>query len=201
MKAGEAFLDTAAFSRERARPLAPEDRRDAILDAALPLLRAHGRNVSSRQLAEAAGVAEGTLFRAFGDKDSLIDAAIERIYDHAPLWAMLRSLDPALPLETKLDRVVGLLRDHSSALVEAMITLSVVRRPDAERNERQLTTILRDLFADDIERFTVPLDVATDYLRMVAFAAALPHMPRFDLGVLSGLVVRGILTPPPEGES
>src|SRR5690606_24835873 len=50
--------------RERARPLAPEERREAILDAVLPLLRERGREVTSRELAEAAGVAEGTIFRA-----------------------------------------------------------------------------------------------------------------------------------------
>src|SRR5690606_23916200 len=47
--------------RERARPLAPEERREAILDAVLPLLRERGREVTSRELAEAAGVAEGTI--------------------------------------------------------------------------------------------------------------------------------------------
>ena len=54
--------------RERARPLPPDDRREAILEAIIPLLQERGRNVTSRELAEAAEVAEGTLFRAFGDK-------------------------------------------------------------------------------------------------------------------------------------
>src|SRR5690606_5855784 len=41
--------------RERARPLAPEERREAILDAGHPLLRERGREVSRRDIAEAAG--------------------------------------------------------------------------------------------------------------------------------------------------
>lgn len=195
MKAGEAFRDVAAFSRERARPLAPDDRRDAILDAVVPLLREKGRDVSTRQLAEAAGVAEGTLFRAFGDKETLISAAIGRIFDHEPLWAMLRGIDGDLPFERKLERVVWLLREHLAAIVTAVIALSIAERPaDPDPDDRRLTGILRDLFADDIERFAVPLDTVADYVRMVAFASALPHMPRFENDILSGLIARGILT-------
>lgn len=202
VKAGDAFIDVAGFSRARAKPLAPEDRRDAILDAVVPLLREKGRDVSSRQLADAAGVAEGTLFRAFGDKETLIAAAIERIFDHAPLWAALRGIDGDASFEHKLDRVVALLREHLSAIVTAVIALSISERPaDPDPGDRQLALILRDLFADDIHRFAVPLDTVADYVRMVAFASALPHMPDFENDVLSGLIARGILTTTPEGEA
>lgn len=200
MKAGEAFTDVKAFSRERARPLAPEDRRDAILDAVVPLLREKGRDVSTRQLADAAGVAEGTLFRAFGDKETLIAAAVERIFDHTPLWAALRGIDADLAFEQRLARVVRLLRDHLGAIVNAVVVLSIAERPpEADPTDRQLTDILRDLFADDIHRFAVPLDTVADYVRMVAFASALPHMPAFENDILSGLIARGILTTDPEG--
>ncbi|MCU1430433.1 MAG: DNA-binding transcriptional regulator, AcrR family, partial [Actinomycetia bacterium] len=36
-----------------------------IVAATLPLLLEHGDRVTSRQIAEAAGIAEGTIFRAF----------------------------------------------------------------------------------------------------------------------------------------
>ena len=111
--AGDAFVDVKAFSRERARPLTPDDRREAILDAVVPLLREHGRDVSSRQLAEAAGVAEGTLFRAFGDKESIIAAAIARILDPAPLRNALRGIDPDEPADAKVRQVLQLLRKQT----------------------------------------------------------------------------------------
>lgn len=195
-------MDVATFSRERARPLAPEDRRDAILDAVVPLLRTKGRDVSTRALAEAAGVAEGTLFRAFGDKETLISAAIERIFDHTSLWAALRGIDGTAPFEHRLDRVVALLREHLAAIVTAVIALAIAERPaDPDPEDRQLASILRDLFADDIHRFAVPVETVADYVRLVAFASALPHMPQFDHDVLAGLIARGILTPCPSGGS
>src|SRR5690606_40981582 len=55
--------------RTRARPLSRADRRNAIAAATVPLLVEHGAAVTTRQIADAAGVAEGTLFRAFADKD------------------------------------------------------------------------------------------------------------------------------------
>ena len=67
--------------KARARPLSPEDRRAAILDAVIPLLIDHGAAVTTAEMAEAAGIAEGTIFRVFPDKASLLHAAIERSLD------------------------------------------------------------------------------------------------------------------------
>ena len=63
--------------RERARPLAPEDRREAIIAATRPLLYDHGRDTTTKLIAEAAGIAEGTIFRSFSTKDELFDAVLE----------------------------------------------------------------------------------------------------------------------------
>jgi AcrR family transcriptional regulator len=61
----------------RATALPPDERRSMIVAATLPLLLEHGDRVTSKQIAEAAGIAEGTVFRAFADKDELIVAVIE----------------------------------------------------------------------------------------------------------------------------
>src|SRR3954469_21587814 len=62
--------------RRRVPALAPEDRRAAIIEATVPLLREHGVLVTTRQIADAAGIAEGTIFGVFPDKPSLIRAAV-----------------------------------------------------------------------------------------------------------------------------
>lgn len=196
-KAGDAFTDTREFSRERARPLAPEDRRDAILDAVVPLLREKGREVSTRDLAEAAGVAEGTLFRAFGDKDSLIAAAIARIFDPVPLWAALAAIDRDLPLEEKLSAVMARLHDHFRKVVAAVVSLGLRERPPAEHDhaglERRLVGILEELLAPDVHRLAVPVSTVAEYVRLVAFSSSMPMSPDLGDDVLTELIVRGIL--------
>ena len=67
----------------RATPLAPEDRRTAILDGAVPLLVEKGGDVTTKEIAQAAGIAEGTIFRVFPDKATLLFAAAEEAINPA----------------------------------------------------------------------------------------------------------------------
>jgi AcrR family transcriptional regulator len=70
--------------------------------ATLPLLLEHGPAVTTRQIAEAAGVAEGTVFRVFPDKESLLEAVVESAFDMTAIDAALAAIDPAQPLEDRL---------------------------------------------------------------------------------------------------
>src|SRR5438105_13371464 len=101
-----------ATKSKRAPALAPDDRRAMIVAATLPLLLEHGDRVTSRQIAEAAGIAEGTIFRAFADKDEVIAAAIEAALDAAPLEAALGAISPALPFEDTLVAAIVILQQR-----------------------------------------------------------------------------------------
>ncbi len=67
----------------RAAPMAPDDRRRAIVDVVVPLLLRHGDAVTTKQIAEAAGIAEGTIFRVFPDKAALLMATAEETMNPA----------------------------------------------------------------------------------------------------------------------
>jgi AcrR family transcriptional regulator len=200
MQAGDAFVDVKAFSRERARPLAPDERREAILDAVMPLLRAHGRETSSRQMAEAAGVAEGTLFRAFGDKESIIAAAIERIRDPEPLRRALRGIDPEEPTEAKVRQVLELLRTRFTDVVGFMTALRMQGPPTRHRPEdAEWLTVLEQVFRPG--ELSIPVSDLGHYLRLLAFGSAIPVLSAshpFDLDDLTALVLRGVLPPTSE---
>src|SRR5438105_10569477 len=95
-----------AVKTTRATALPLDERRSMIVAATLPLLIEHGDRVTSRQIAEAAGIAEGTIFRAFGDKDEVIAAAIDSALDQAPLEAALSAIPADLPFEEGLAAAV-----------------------------------------------------------------------------------------------
>ena len=97
-----------------------EDRRAAILSATVPLLQARGMNVTTRELAEAACVAEGTLFRVFPDKDALVRAAIAQALDPAPLVDELEALDPRLDLREAVRRAVEVMLARSRDVVSLL---------------------------------------------------------------------------------
>lgn len=90
--------DPTPAKRRRVPPLAPEDRRAAIVAATVPLLAQHGQRISTRQIALAAGVAEGTIFRVFADKSSLILVALKSALDPQAAVEAVRALrdDPGL---------------------------------------------------------------------------------------------------------
>jgi AcrR family transcriptional regulator len=59
----------------RATAMSADERRKAIVEAVVPLIVEKGSELSTREIAEAAGIAEGTIFRVFEDKKSLMVAA------------------------------------------------------------------------------------------------------------------------------
>lgn len=169
--------------------MAPDERRAAILDAAAPLLRERGANVSTRELAEAAGVAEGTLFRVFPDKRSLLRAAVAQAMDPAPLLADLARIDLAWPVGRRLARVVDLVSARMDGVLPLVIALHDIAREGgedpradvdpAEKRGRDalLLGAVADVLAPDADRLRVSPLQAAGLIRGVILAQRLPGVP------------------------
>lgn len=107
----------------RARPMSRDERRDAIAYATVPLLERHGAQVSTRQIAVAAGVAEGTLFRAFDDKVELLTAAAERALDPTARVAEIDDLPAAADLAAELVQVGRVIAEGGRRVRRVMLAV------------------------------------------------------------------------------
>ena len=90
----------------------PEERRAALVEATLPLLLEHGATVSTRQIAEAAGVAEGTIFRVFESKDDLVHACLHDALTNDTLAEQLDALPRDLDLRGTVVRTAAILAER-----------------------------------------------------------------------------------------
>ncbi len=95
--------------------LTPDERRNALIAATLPLLAEHGVDVSTRVIADAAGVAEGTIFRVFADKSALICAAVEQACDPTQVIQAMERLPGMLPVRVRLQMAARILGRHFHA--------------------------------------------------------------------------------------
>lgn len=168
----------------RATPLPADERREAILTAALPLfLGCGGNDLSTRQIAEAAGVAEGTLFRAFDSKTDIIGALVERALDTTQVCAAIAAIDRDQPLEDRLTACFELLIERMRTTTRLFIALMSReihgghRRHDPQveaSRSADVRTAIVDVIGADAGRLGVPAEFAAEYLRATAFASAHP---------------------------
>src|SRR5690349_16774795 len=104
----------------RAAALPPEERREALIAATLPLVLEHGLDVSTRLIAEAAGVAEGTIFRAFPSKDDLMEAVLASAFDPSGVVDAIGALDRTTPLPDRLVAAVRLMQARGRRIAGLM---------------------------------------------------------------------------------
>ncbi|MFG1989994.1 TetR/AcrR family transcriptional regulator [Actinoplanes sp. NPDC048988] len=133
-------MTTQPSARRRAPGMTPEQRREAIVNAALPLVAEHGAAVTTAQIARAAGIGEATIFRVFDDKEALLEACILRALDPANVLSQLHAIPLDQPLADRLIDAVEALDAHGGrigAVIGALRASGMPNRRPRPRNTDQ----------------------------------------------------------------
>jgi len=146
-----------------------------IVAAAIPLLIEHGEMVTTRQIADAAGIAEGTIFRAFPDKDELLGAVIDAALDPAPLELALGTIDPDLPLAEIVARAAAFAQ-HRVVEVWRLATSVGTRFHDRKKQPMAESLALTRLLEPHRGELAMPPSRAARTLRALVFAMSHPMM-------------------------
>lgn len=160
--------------------MSADQRRRTLVEATLPLLLEHGRAVTTRQIAEAAGVAEGTIFRVFDSKDDLVTAAVEHGLDLRPFLADLAGVDPDQDLRAVLADITRLLQVRFRDVFALMTRMGIVGPPRSHRHTEDHRREVKELVTGLLEPFADQLSCSPSHLgrvvHLVTFSGTHPHV-------------------------
>lgn len=167
--------------------MSPAERRAAIVDATVPLLREHGAALTTKQVAEAAGIAEGTVFRAFGTKDDLVRACAAAVFDPTEVVARLREVPRGLPLDERLAAGVAVVAAHLERAIGLVVALHASGEAHPGRggglpkrrtaSDPEVDAALVDLVGEDADALRLPVVDVVHVLVQLTLASAHPMFP------------------------
>ena len=171
----------------RAPAMTPDERRASIVDVTLPLLIAHGAALTTKQVAEAAGIAEGTVFRVFPTKDDLVHACATAVFDTTKVVARLRALPVDGSLDERLTAATAILQGYLERAMGLIVTLHASgvgpRHAPGEPPRRrsvsdpEVEAALVDLIGADAEGLRLPARDVVNVLANLTFSSSHPMFP------------------------
>ena len=190
------------------------ERRDSLIAAARPLLFSEGRDFTTKQVAKAAGVAEGTIFRVFASKQELLEAVVEDVLDPGALVAALDAMPDDPTLDARVKRIIGLLHHNLDDVRQFFAALRAIpahgkgphAHPAPEHSNAMHSRQMRSAqlshaaiergLAPFADQMTINPSTAAAYLRAMTLTISHPFMmsgaPTMSPNQLGDLLVHGM---------
>jgi AcrR family transcriptional regulator len=175
--------------------MAPDERREVLVDVYLQLARAHGRRPSTSEIAAAAKVAEGTIYRAFRTKDELEEEAVQFAFCPAPVRHEIAAIDPGLSMRDRLVAFTRILQQRFTDVFGLMTALGIAppardghdacfaaghHLPDAGGSDecsprhQPLLDAITELLEGSREQFAVAPEDVIHRIRLLTFSGSHP---------------------------
>ena len=178
----------------------PEQRRAAIIEATLPLIHRHGTAVTTRQVAEASRVAEGTIFRVFDSLQDLVEATIVSAFSREKILEMLDGVDLGADLETKTRSTLTLLSQRFDTIRSLMMAIHHTQghpdhciKDELEARRLELDGWLSERFAEHADELRFSPTQYVSFLRLLATGLVLHLDTEIDLDTAASMALGGAL--------
>ena len=197
--------------------MSPDQRRQTIINAALPLLAEYGAAVTTGQIARAAGIGEGTIFRVFDDKTAVLEACVTAAMDPTHVLTELRSIPLDQPLADRLIEAGDALDAHLTRMGTVIAALHASGQPhlrhrDARRDDpagaapqsrstgrdssqAAVRETIGELLEPDRELLRVPAETVIDAFLRLQFARTAEASRPVDRRQLVDLLLHGAVLP------
>jgi len=180
-----------------------------IIRTALPLIAEHGTAVTTAQIARAAGIGEATVFRAFADKDELLDACVVEALrtDHVLSEIAAIPLDQPLPARlTEAANAMDAYLGRMGAVIGALHATGRAGRGrhgggetadatlDRDASQRQTVEAVAELFEPERKELRLaPDQLAAMFLGMLFARSRPPADPSPTLDEFLDVFLHGAL--------
>ena len=108
----------------------PDDRRDALIEVFVRLAHREGRKPTTSEIAQEAGVAEGTIFRVFPTKEVLEKEAVQAAFCPAPVRRRITAIDPEGSLRDRLVDFTRIMQMRFTEVFGLMGALGLTEPPN-----------------------------------------------------------------------